>query len=141
MIRQPPRSTPLYSSAASDVYKRQNHHTKYLIGGNKAYARKKQLRDRLYDENAYRRNRSRPFCTQALCARSAYPSIVSACETRATDKQSERWALRSLLTTNFASGYSIIIPTASRTDALPGCTVMPMYVPASSATSIVDGST
>ena len=24
MIRRPPRSTPLYSSAASDVYKRQN---------------------------------------------------------------------------------------------------------------------
>ena len=26
MIRRPPRSTPLYSSAASDVYKRQGHH-------------------------------------------------------------------------------------------------------------------
>src|SRR5660397_271595 len=26
MIRRPPRSTPLYSSAASDVYKRQVHH-------------------------------------------------------------------------------------------------------------------
>src|SRR5665647_1479087 len=26
MIRRPPRSTPLYSSAASDVYKRQLHH-------------------------------------------------------------------------------------------------------------------
>src|SRR5674476_1019896 len=26
MIRRPPRSTPLYSSAASDVYKRQNRH-------------------------------------------------------------------------------------------------------------------
>src|SRR5665647_2311071 len=25
MIRRPPRSTPLYSSAASDVYKRQHH--------------------------------------------------------------------------------------------------------------------
>ena len=25
MIRRPPRSTPLYSSAASDVYKRQTH--------------------------------------------------------------------------------------------------------------------
>src|SRR5660397_146298 len=25
MIRRPPRSTPLYSSAASDVYKRQGH--------------------------------------------------------------------------------------------------------------------
>src|SRR5665647_3823626 len=25
MIRRPPRSTPLYSSAASDVYKRQQH--------------------------------------------------------------------------------------------------------------------
>src|SRR5665647_2489782 len=25
MIRRPPRSTPLYSSAASDVYKRQEH--------------------------------------------------------------------------------------------------------------------
>src|SRR5674476_492526 len=25
MIRRPPRSTPLYSSAASDVYKRQDH--------------------------------------------------------------------------------------------------------------------
>src|SRR5660398_295821 len=26
MIRRPPRSTPLYSSAASDVYKRQDEH-------------------------------------------------------------------------------------------------------------------
>src|SRR5674476_1414565 len=30
MIRRPPRSTPLYSSAASDVYKRQN--MDYLTG-------------------------------------------------------------------------------------------------------------
>ena len=28
MIRRPPRSTPLYSSAASDVYKRQSHPSK-----------------------------------------------------------------------------------------------------------------
>ena len=27
MIRRPPRSTPLYSSAASDVYKRQTHNS------------------------------------------------------------------------------------------------------------------
>ena len=27
MIRRPPRSTPLYSSAASDVYKRQSHYS------------------------------------------------------------------------------------------------------------------
>ena len=27
MIRRPPRSTPLYSSAASDVYKRQGYYT------------------------------------------------------------------------------------------------------------------
>ena len=30
MIRRPPRSTPLYSSAASDVYKRQVHDLGYL---------------------------------------------------------------------------------------------------------------
>src|SRR5450759_4584402 len=32
MIRLPPRSTPLYSSAASDVYKRQLYNTVVLIG-------------------------------------------------------------------------------------------------------------
>ena len=31
MIRRPPRSTPLYSSAASDVYKRQSLHNKKLL--------------------------------------------------------------------------------------------------------------
>ena len=31
MIRRPPRSTPLYSSAASDVYKRQSYHNKDAI--------------------------------------------------------------------------------------------------------------
>src|SRR5665647_2221620 len=33
MIRRPPRSTPLYSSAASDVYKRQSYgtHENYLM--------------------------------------------------------------------------------------------------------------
>ena len=31
MIRRPPRSTPLYSSAASDVYKRQPRFTSILI--------------------------------------------------------------------------------------------------------------
>src|SRR5665647_2466085 len=30
MIRRPPRSTPLYSSAASDVYKRQAPHTPHF---------------------------------------------------------------------------------------------------------------
>jgi len=56
-----------------------------------------------------------------LCARllprSAYPSKLSAWNTRATDKQSDRCALMSLLTTNFASGYSLINFTASCTDA------------------------
>src|SRR5450759_4212448 len=35
MIRRPPRSTPLYSSAASDVYKRQVRHgeTAWTISG------------------------------------------------------------------------------------------------------------
>ena len=32
MIRRPPRSTPLYSSAASDVYKRQTMNPTALIG-------------------------------------------------------------------------------------------------------------
>ena len=32
MIRRPPRSTPLYSSAASDVYKRQRHNLGKTIG-------------------------------------------------------------------------------------------------------------
>src|SRR5660398_305021 len=32
MIRRPPRSTPLYSSAASDVYKRQMKGKVYLVG-------------------------------------------------------------------------------------------------------------
>ena len=32
MIRRPPRSTPLYSSAASDVYKRQAHLNGYKKG-------------------------------------------------------------------------------------------------------------
>ena len=32
MIRRPPRSTPLYSSAASDVYKRQAQHTSGPLG-------------------------------------------------------------------------------------------------------------
>src|SRR5660397_295106 len=34
MIRRPPRSTPLYSSAASDVYKRQvvSHHEQLSLG-------------------------------------------------------------------------------------------------------------
>src|SRR5660398_191204 len=36
MIRRPPRSTPLYSSAASDVYKRQ---TPVLVGGSGLYVR------------------------------------------------------------------------------------------------------
>ena len=31
MIRRPPRSTPLYSSAASDVYKRQQRGSRYAI--------------------------------------------------------------------------------------------------------------
>ena len=31
MIRRPPRSTPLYSSAASDVYKRQNRYCEILF--------------------------------------------------------------------------------------------------------------
>src|SRR5674476_400536 len=37
MIRRPPRSTPLYSSAASDVYKRQEHGfmgATGVVGGN-----------------------------------------------------------------------------------------------------------
>src|SRR5660398_277659 len=33
MIRRPPRSTPLYSSAASDVYKRQGHSGRLRAGG------------------------------------------------------------------------------------------------------------
>src|SRR5660397_176933 len=33
MIRRPPRSTPLYSSAASDVYKRQGRGTSADCGG------------------------------------------------------------------------------------------------------------
>ena len=38
MIRRPPRSTPLYSSAASDVYKRQkiDQNTKRLWGMNRS---------------------------------------------------------------------------------------------------------
>src|SRR5674476_320338 len=32
MIRRPPRSTPLYSSAASDVYKRQDVFSRYVVG-------------------------------------------------------------------------------------------------------------
>src|SRR3546814_7505853 len=36
MIRRPPRSTPLYSSAASDVYKRQCDHFSGRTGGNEA---------------------------------------------------------------------------------------------------------
>src|SRR5674476_156590 len=38
MIRRPPRSTPLYSSAASDVYKRQVEHVTLILaegGGRK----------------------------------------------------------------------------------------------------------
>ena len=31
MIRRPPRSTPLYSSAASDVYKRQIYRMKSIL--------------------------------------------------------------------------------------------------------------
>src|SRR5665647_2865890 len=31
MIRRPPRSTPLYSSAASDVYKRQLYYNKKFV--------------------------------------------------------------------------------------------------------------
>src|SRR5660397_163682 len=31
MIRRPPRSTPLYSSAASDVYKRQAEHVRGIV--------------------------------------------------------------------------------------------------------------
>src|SRR5660398_286044 len=31
MIRRPPRSTPLYSSAASDVYKRQEEHREAVV--------------------------------------------------------------------------------------------------------------
>src|SRR5674476_1651137 len=37
MIRRPPRSTPLYSSAASDVYKRQLYVLDELAGWQKAY--------------------------------------------------------------------------------------------------------
>src|SRR5660397_71760 len=33
MILRPPKSTPLYSSAASDVYKRQSFRTPYVIRG------------------------------------------------------------------------------------------------------------
>src|SRR5674476_1696368 len=33
MIRRPPRSTPLYSSAASDVYKRQDQSLEQLLLG------------------------------------------------------------------------------------------------------------
>ena len=37
MIRRPPRSTPLYSSAASDVYKRQTHYNSGAFDGYDAH--------------------------------------------------------------------------------------------------------
>src|SRR5665647_1910126 len=43
MIRRPPRSTPLYSSAASDVYKRQPHGNRHPYATNGAFATKNGL--------------------------------------------------------------------------------------------------
>src|SRR5665647_2238873 len=47
MIRRPPRSTPLYSSAASDVYKRQGHGIRAVVDGHAVVAGNERLAGRL----------------------------------------------------------------------------------------------
>src|SRR5660397_269480 len=66
MIRRPPRSTPLYSSAASDVYKRQTnrllgHHHKLGTDGNGDLLTHRPLPHKLSNNTCSRLHRTQPF--------------------------------------------------------------------------------